>query len=272
MYDLNDYPKIKSFIAGSFGGFCGILISHPPDTIRIRVQTEGRFKYNGFRDLYKGLGPPLFGVVLEKTIVFGSYNLANNLLTHNFNNQFKNRFGNNAPLKHGLAGVFAGFACTSIVTPIERIKINLQNSNRKHNNAIDFLKNSIQKNGLRKTLYRGWTSTLTREIPGYGIYFSTFEYLKKNLFNNNPNTIQTFLSGGFCGGFAWFFIYPSDVIKSRMQTDNNTFQNGGLWNCIKQSVKNEGLKVFYKGFHLSLLRAVPLHAGVFTGYELFMKL
>ena len=260
---INKYPKLKSFLAGSFGGLCGILISHPPDTIKNRIQTDGFFKYRNICDLYKGLGPPLFGVVIEKTIVFGSYNTAEKLLSGKFSND---------SVKNGLAGVFAGLACTSIVTPIERIKINLQHSNRQFNNSIDFFRNSVCKYGLRKTLYRGWTATLTREVPGYGIYFSTFDYIKKNIFNNNPNPFQTFLTGGFCGAFSWFFIYPSDVIKSRMQTDNNKFQNNGVWYCLKNSVKNEGFKIFYKGFHLSLLRAIPLHAGVFTGYELFMKL
>ena len=253
----------KSFLAGTFGGMCGIAISHPFDTLRIRIQTEN-FKLSNlknFSELYRGVIPPLLGVSLEKTIVFGSYNYANQLLKKDY-----------PVMCHGISGLFAGFACTAIVTPVERVKINLQSSKSKYNNSREFIVDSIRKNGVINTFYRGWTSTLTREIPGYGIYFSTYEYLKKNMFNNNPNSLQTFLMGGFCGGFSWLFIYPSDVIKSRMQLANSEVVYKGVIDCINKSVKSEGIRVFYKGFYTSLLRAVPLHAGVFTGYELFIKI
>ena len=158
----------KSFLAGTFGGLCGIAISHPFDTIRVRIQTENKFKYRGILDLYKGVGPPLFGVALEKTIVFGSYNYVNNNLINYFPNQ--------QILNHGISGLAAGLACTAIVTPVERLKIIRQTASSKYKNSLDFMVKSFKENGVRNTLYRGWTSTLTREIPGYGIYFSTYEY------------------------------------------------------------------------------------------------
>jgi hypothetical protein len=76
--------------------------------------------------------------------------------------------------------------------------------------------------------------------------------------------------GGFSGAFAWLFIYPSDVVKSRLKMEGNQYR--GLIDCVKKSVKNEGIGVFYRGFYTALLRAVPLHAGVFMGYELFMRM
>ena len=252
----------KSFFAGTFGGFLGTILSHPFDTIRIRIQTENKYKYRGFIDLYKGVVPPLYGIALEKTLVFGSYNYVNDNLQKKYPKQ--------SILNHGLSGLVAGLVCTSIVTPVERIKI-IRQTSTKYSNSEKFLSHSFKENGVRNTLYRGWTSTLTREIPGYAIYFSTYEYLKKDIFKNNPNHIQTFLMGGFCGAFSWVFIYPSDVIKSRMQSEDSKIKYNGVIDCIKKSIKSDGYKVFYKGFYTSLLRAIPLHAGVFTGYEIFMK-
>ena len=60
-------------------------------------------------ELYRGVIPPLLGVSLEKTIVFGSYNYANKTLT--------NKFPNQTILNHGISGLFAGLACTAIVLP-----------------------------------------------------------------------------------------------------------------------------------------------------------
>ena len=257
---MKDDTFYKSFMAGTFGGLCGISISHPFDTLRVRIQTENKFTYRGIRDMYKGIGPPLFGVMLEKTIVFGSYNFANVHLNRYFpDNPMLNHFG---------AGVFSGIACTSIVTPVERVKINLQNSKSEYKNSAEYLRQTIQKSGFR-SLYRGWTSTLTREMPGYGIYFWTYESLRQRVNRDTNMALKSFLMGGLSGAFAWLFIYPSDVIKSRLQLDGNKYT--GIVDCARKSVKADGIGVFYRGFYTALLRAVPLHAGVFMGYELFMR-
>lgn len=243
-----------------FGGFCGISLSHPFDTIRVRIQTEKKFTFKGIKDIYRGVIPPLIGVMGEKTLVFGSYNVANvNLTKYYPDNPIRNHF---------FSGLFAGLTCTSIVTPIEKIKINLQNSKSKYKNSTDFIRQSVGKNGVR-SLYQGWTTTLTREIPGYGIYFSTYEYLRTKVNTDSNMALKSFLMGGFSGGFAWIFIYPSDVIKSRLQIEDNPYK--GTIDCIKKSIANDGPLVFYRGFYTALLRAIPLHAGVFMGYELFMK-
>ena len=256
---MADNYVTKSFLAGTFGGLCGVSLSHPFDTIRVRIQTEGGFKYKGIRDLYKGLSPPLIGVMMEKTIVFGSYNTAYQFL--------KTKRPEKEMSNHFAAGVFSGLACTSIVTPLERVKINLQNSKGQYTSSLDFLR----KSGLNvRTLYRGWTSTLTREMPGYGIYFWTYESLRKKVDCQSNMAVKSFLMGGCSGAFAWLFIYPSDVVKSRLQVENSKYR--GLIDCVKKSAQNEGLGVFYRGFHSALLRAVPLHAGVFMGYELFMRM
>ena len=60
----------KDFYAGLYGGITGVCISHPIDTIRIRIQTG---QNNIFGGLYKGIVPPLIGVGLEKFLVFGNY-------------------------------------------------------------------------------------------------------------------------------------------------------------------------------------------------------
>ena len=36
---------------------------------------------------------------------------------------------------------------------------------------------------------------------------------------------------------------------------------------IKDVYKTKGILGFYRGFNLALLRCIPLHGGVFLGYE-----
>ena len=231
----------KNFLGGAVGGFIGTLTSHPFDTIKNRIQTNNPYNIYNIRDLYKGVTVPLYGIALEKTIVFGAYNTTNNIL----NKDFKLCPIINA----GISGFIAGILCTIIVTPVEKIKINLQNG----------------KHVTYKNLYKGWTATLTREVPGYSIYFTTYELGKKYIYNNNMTTFDNFLIGGLCGLNSWIFIYPQDKIKTIIQ---NASANKKIGDVFREIRLNEGYKGFYRGFSLCLMRAIPLHAGVFVGYDL----
>ena len=138
--------------------------------------------------------------------------------------------------------------------------INIQTSTRQTTPFSAY----IEKEKL-STFYRGWTATLFREVPGYGIYFTTYEYLKNNTKDMKP--YHTLLYGGMSGLAAWLFIYPSDPPKTLMQD-----KNIGLKDAIKIIYNKYGLSGFYKGFSIALFRSIPLHAGVFLGYETFLKI
>jgi len=233
---------MQDFINGSLGGLCGVILSHPIDTIKTRIQIgsspniKSAIKMGKF---YSGIKPPLLGIPLEKSIVFGFYNLAKENGLNNF-----------------FSGIIGGFMSTLIVTPVEYFKVNLQNKN-----VIDF------KNIKINNIYKGFIPTVFRETPGFGIYFTTYNYLNNN-YNSNNSLIKNFTYGGLSGLMAWIFIYPSDLIKTKMQDVNNNLK---LNEIILDVYKKNGLKGFYKGFHFAAARAIPLHAGVFLGYELSKK-
>ena len=71
-----------------------------------------------------------------------------------------------------------------------------------------------------------------------------------------------------CGLNSWIFIYPQDKIKTIIQ---NTTADKKIGDVFKEIRLNEGYKGFYRGFSLCLMRAIPLHAGVFVGYDLVKK-
>ena len=64
---------------GCVGGMFGTIISHPIDTIRINLQSCKTPNYT-FLSLYKGILTPILGIGIEKSVVFGSYNLTNKML------------------------------------------------------------------------------------------------------------------------------------------------------------------------------------------------
>lgn len=231
--------NIYSFGYGAISGMCGLLISHPFDTIKTHIQTNQKMTYK-LSHLYRGLTPPLIGVGIEKAIVFGSFNLAQKYVDSVF-----------------ISGCFSGLSASLIVSPYERLKILFQQGSNKF----------VALNNLNlKFLYKGLSATFSREVPGFGIYFTVFEKTKKNIFDNKMSTIQSFVLGGLSGAIAWVFIYPQDMIKTRVQS--SLTNSGSFLKTFNEIHKTYGIKHFYKGFHLALMRAVPLHAGTFCTMEL----
>ena len=147
----------------------------------------------------------------------------------------------------------AGASSACIITPIEKIKIGLQ-QNFKLSQSLQF-----------KQAYKGFIPTLCRESVGFALYFSIYHYIKQN-YNTENNYLKTLFIGGGSGVGSWIFIYPIDVVKTRLQSPLLNYRN--ISHCIKHTAEVNGYSFFYRGLTLGLLRAFQLHAGVWMGYEL----
>jgi solute carrier family 25 carnitine/acylcarnitine transporter 20/29 len=76
------------------------------------------------------------------------------------------------------------------------------------------------------------------------------------------------LFGGITGLVSWLVIYPSDLIKTRIQDKSNIKTTSQIVRDIyNSSNKKIGFLNFYDGLSWALMRAIPLHAGVFLGME-----
>ena len=176
-------------------------------------------------------------------MVFGTYNYFKNNLNYNV----------------ATSGAIAGFFASAIVTPYERIKI-LSQTNHK-----------ITREIFKPTfLFSGLSATFTREIPGFAIYFSTYEYLKNTFYTKENKQIPiyaSFIFGGMSGSMAWIFIYPQDRIKTIIQSNTNN-EKINIKSLIKKTYEIGGIKHFYSGFSFAILRAIFLHSGTFCMMEI----
>ena len=236
---------MEQFIFGYISGMAGILVSHPFDTIKTHIQSNKPIP-RSLNGLYRGIGPPLIGVGLEKSIVFGVY--------YNTIDYTNSTF---------ISGALSGLSASFVVTPFERVKILLQTNQKIERNIIN-----------RSFLFQGLSATLYRETPGFGIYFSTYQFLKDHYLTykitNTLNSFESFSFGAIAGAFSWIFIYPQDRIKTHLQSIKD--RQVGFKEGFNEIIKNGGYRGLYRGFHYALMRAVPLHATVFSTIELLQKL
>ena len=223
----------------------GILASHPFDTIKTNIQ-ENKSIPRTLRGLYRGIVPPLVGVGLEKSVVFGVYY---NTIQYT-----------DSPF---ISGALSGLSASFVVTPFERIKILLQTNQKIERSMFH-----------RSFIFQGLSATLYRETPGFGIYFSTYQLLKQRNWSASCDEtellpFESFTFGAIAGAFSWIFIYPQDRIKTHLQSIKD--RKVGFKEGFNEVLKNGGYRGLYRGFHFALMRAMPLHATVFATMELCQK-
>lgn len=99
--------------------------------------------------------------------------------------------------------------------PVEVVKQRAQATNRASKTV---LQTTLAKEGFRG-LYRGYLSTVVREIPFSFIQFPIWEYLKKEWSRRQQrplNALQSTACGALSGGIAAFVTTPLDLAKTRI--------------------------------------------------------
>lgn len=282
---------IKYLISGGFGGVCMVLVGHPLDTIKVRLQTmplpkpgeppmytstldcfRKTVQYEGFRGLYKGMSAPLVSMAPIIAINFFGFGLGKRLILGS---------GEERPLTKpevSVAGAFGGMFSTSVMAPGERIKCLLQiqqggKESPKYAGMFDCMKQLYKEGGIR-SIYRGTFATLLRDVPGSGLYFLSYEWAKELLVlpdsSEQIKILGTLVAGGIAGMSYWLAAMPADVLKSRFQTaPEGTYK--GLGDVFKHLMEKEGPTALYKGAAPVMIRAFPANAACFVGFELAMK-
>lgn len=114
----------------------------------------------GWRALFKGLGPNLIGVVPARAINFYTYGNGKRVISQYFNN------GQEAAWVHLCAAAFAGICTGTATNPIWLVKTRLQldkshakdGAGRQYKNALDCTIKTVQQEGIRG-LYRGLSAS-----------------------------------------------------------------------------------------------------------------
>lgn len=266
-------PESIDFISGSIAGAISIIVGQPFDTIKVRLQTNSSYKgpidcfktimkNEGFGTLFSGMGPPLLTSVAVNAIIFSSYGYTVRLLTNNEEE-------NVTPPQMCLAGSIAGLAQSLICSPSELIKIRLQTDPQLYTGTMDACKKIVRESGFRG-LYRGYGSTIFREIPAFGAYFTTYYCMLDALGDSFGEILPSFIAGGMAGAVSWSIIYPVDIAKSLIQMNNDLTTS--TITVLKDVYHKNGVKSLYRGLGTAIVRSLPVNAVIFPIYELSAKL
>jgi len=281
---------LKQFLSGACGGIGLVLVGHPFDTVKVRLQTSNEFtsmmqcvrytiQRDGIKGLFRGMATPLVGVTPVFAVCFWGYDVGQKIQRSILNMDPAQKLSMTGIV---LAGGFSAIPTTVLMTPMERIKVMLQiqgthgkGAEKKFTGPGDVAKHLWKEGGVR-ALYKGTALTLLRDIPGSMAYFGAYEGLKRTLTpkGSKPedlNPLIILFAGGMAGVANWVVAIPPDVLKSRYQTaPEGTYKS--IMDVLTQLLKNEGPGALFKGVGPAMIRAFPANAACFLGAELSMKL
>ncbi|RFU27025.1 hypothetical protein B7463_g9306, partial [Scytalidium lignicola] len=286
---------LRSLAAGGFGGICAVIVGHPFDLVKVRLQTAERGVYSSAidvvkksvakdglsRGLYAGVSAPLVGVTPMFAVSFWGYDVGKNLVRR-FSTVENNQL---SVAQVSAAGFFSAIPMTVITAPFERVKVLLQIQGQKqlapgekpkYSGGIDVVRQLYKEGGIR-SVYRGSFATLARDGPGSAAYFAAYEIIKRKLTPVDPATgkpsgdlslVAITTAGAAAGVAMWIPVFPVDTVKSRLQTMEGNPTIGGVINGLYRA---GGIKAFFPGLAPALARAVPANAATFLGVELAHK-
>lgn len=252
-------------------------------------------RVDGVLGLYRGISAPLVGAALENSSLFFWERLGRAAIYA----------AGYAPRDQPLpltalwvTGAFSGAMTSFILTPVELVKCKIQVPAVAAADGtvrappplrpLSVIRDVFRHHGLRG-FWLGQLGTLIRESGGCAAWFGSKETATELMRGWNERAARTeeerararspdamlplwqqAVAGASAGMMYNFLFFPADTIKSRMQTapigegaaQHRSFaaETVALW-------KQAGLRGFYRGCGITVLRSVPSSAFIFMVYD-----
>lgn len=277
-------------LAGGTAGTVGAIVTCPLEVIKTRLQSSAKATLNvenlsmikcfktivrkeGWRALFKGLGPNLVGIAPSRAIYFSTYSSVKNLLNESFTQSPEH------PLIHMTSAASAGFVSCTATNPIWLVKTRLQLS--KQSMTVRQCMRNIWLTSGFVGFYKGITASYIG-ISETIVHFVIYEFFKAQIKQkrlSNPLSDDNFdkhiffqymFASAASKSCACAIAYPHEVARTRLR------EEGKIYKSFMQTLylvwREEGPIGLYRGLSIQLLRAIPFTAITMSTYELVVSL
>ncbi|XP_013785216.1 S-adenosylmethionine mitochondrial carrier protein-like isoform X2 [Limulus polyphemus] len=249
---------LMALMAGSAAGLAVDITLFPLDTIKTRLQSaQGFWKAGGFRGIYSGLASAATGSAPNAAAFFCTYEMVKQLGRGWVPMSFE-------PVIHmGAASCGEVVACL-VRVPVEVVKQRAQT--RPELNSWSVLKRTLKTEGIFG-LYRGYLSTVIREIPFSLIQFPLWEVFKKVWSAHRGQYVDSWQSsvcGAIAGCISSGITTPLDVAKTRIMLaeKGSSTSKGHILPVLRDVWREKGLRGLFAG-------AVPRIMWISVGGAIF---
>ena len=185
--------------------------------------------------LWSGLSPTLVLAVPTTVLYFTTYEQMKEAARKSMG--LSKREANETPALALTCGALARIWAVTIISPLELVRTKMQSQKMAFYQVQQAVAVTLKSQGMFG-LWRGYSSTLFRDVPFSAIYWPCYEFLRPERYN----FFETFFAGGIAGTAASTFTLPMDVVKTRFQIELGE----------KIVTNTNGLSARYKRFFLGL--------------------
>ncbi|OXB60015.1 hypothetical protein ASZ78_001991 [Callipepla squamata] len=178
--------QLQDFAAGWVGGAASVVVGHPLDTVKTRLQAgQGYgntlncvltvYRNESVAGFFKGMSFPLASIAVYSSVVFGVFSNTQRLL-----GQLRHGDASHAPVlvDVALASAVAGFISVGIGTPVDLVKIRLQMQTQTYSTGaiswgtatpMDVVKSRLQADGVYLNKYKGILDCILQSYQNEGL-------------------------------------------------------------------------------------------------------
>ncbi len=270
--------RAKPFIFGCLAGMTGQTISHPMDTVKVRIQVGAESsvllpksslkvlsliaRQEGVSSLYKGLDCALIRQLTYGTTRLGVYKSLFAWRT--------DMLGGQMPFYEKIViGMTAGFIGSIVGSPADLTLVRFQSDQtlpthlrRNYTSFFHAFKKIISEDGV-VGLWTGVTPTMLRAMLICAGQLATFEEAREQTaaYRQKNDFINTLVAVGVSCVVMSLVSLPVDNCKIKMmrmaRLPNGSFPYSGISDCMIKTVRNEGFFGLWTGLRAVYMRDAP---------------
>ncbi|RMD39557.1 hypothetical protein DV735_g5570, partial [Chaetothyriales sp. CBS 134920] len=297
--------KQQVVISGSVAGLVSRFVIAPLDVVKIRLQLQphslsdplscdgikgptykGVFtsmrtiiRQEGVRSLWKGNIPAELMYLCYGGIQFASYRSLTQA-----QEQARKHIDVHLPFRipgsadSFFAGAGAGAIATTATYPMDllRTRFAAQGTDKIYNGLVAACRDIVRDEGLRG-FFRGMSAAVGSIVPYMGLFFSSYEIFHQAI----GGATMPFGSGDAVAGVLASIVaksatFPLDLIRKRLQIQGptrhryihtNVPEYKGVFGGLLAIWRKEGVRGWYRGLTVSLVKAAPASAVTMYVYE-----
>ncbi|XP_065181150.1 mitochondrial glycine transporter B-like [Sycon ciliatum] len=179
-----------------------------------------------------------------------------------------------------MAGAISGTCSTLLLQPLDLVKTRLQVRTTASATSCGVAPNPmLVRGGMVATfttvvqheklsgLWRGLSPSLSRCVPGVGLYFTTLTALQQTVVpeDRKATAFEALCIGGLARSLTCGALLPITVVKTRFESGN--FQYSSVVGALKNVKTQEGFRGLYSGCYATLLRDAPFSGLYYLFYS-----